>query len=430
MDHFESEGIPARRKLHYGWIVAAVAFAALLVAAGIRSLPGVLMLPLEQEFGWERSGISAAVSINLVLYGLMGPFAAASLEKFGVRKMMVTALALLATGLSLSAAMTSLWQLTLLWGVVIGLGTSVMANVLGVTVANRWFAKRKGLVVGILTASAATGQLLFLPLLAKLATDAGWRYAVWAAVAALIVMIAVSVKWMRGHPAELGLPPYGSDELVRPVPFRGSLFVQPLLALCSVLKSGTFWLLAGSFFICGFTTNGLIGTHLIAACGDFGIPEVTAAGMLAFMGVFDLVGTTLSGWLSDRFDSRWLLFWYYSLRGLSLLFLPAALDMGYTELTLFSVFYGLDWIATVPPTVKIASDRFGSAQAGIVFGWIVAAHQLGAAAAAFGAGLLRESLGSYDVAFMIAGFVCMAAALMSVRIRRRSQAASGDVTAA
>lgn len=413
-----------KRKLHYGWIVAAVTFAALLVSAGIRSLPGVLMLPLEQEFGWDRSGISAAVSVNLVLYGLMGPFAAACMEKFGIRTMMTTALALLAAGLALSTTMTTLWQLNVLWGIVVGLGTSVMANVLGVTVANRWFAQRKGLVVGVLTASAATGQLLFLPLLAHLSVSSGWRYAVWAAVAALLLMIVVSAKWVRNYPSDIGLPPYGSDEPVRPAPFQGNLFLRPLLTLRSAMKTGIFWLLAGSFFICGFTTNGLIGTHLIPACGDFGIPEVTAAGLLAFMGVFDLFGTTMSGWLSDRFDSRWLLFWYYGLRGLSLLFLPTALGMGYWELTLFSVFYGLDWIATVPPTVKLTNDRFGPEQSGIVFGWVVAAHQLGAATAAFEAGLLRQWFGSYDLAFMMAGYVCMLAALMSVRIKRRSPAAA------
>jgi sugar phosphate permease len=419
MDILQPDTPKRPRRLHYGWIVAAVTFAALLAAAGIRSLPGVLMLPLEEEFGWSRSGISAAVSINLVLYGLMGPFAAACMERFGIRKMMIGALALLAAGLLLSTVMNALWQLNVLWGIVVGIGTSVMANVLGVTVANRWFVRRKGLVVGLLTASAATGQLLFLPLLANLSVIAGWRNAVWAAVAALCLMIPVVAKWVRNHPADMGVPPYGSDELVRPAPFAGNLFLQPLLTLRSVMKSGTFWLLAGSFFICGFTTNGLIGTHLIPACGDFGIPEVTAAGLLAFMGVFDLIGTTLSGWLSDRFDSRWLLFWYYGLRGLSLLFLPMALDMGYMELTLFSVFYGLDWIATVPPTVKLASDRFGPAKAGIVFGWIVAAHQLGAAVAAFEAGLLREWFGSYDLAFTMAGYVCMLAALMSIRIKRK-----------
>ncbi|PYI50534.1 MFS transporter [Paenibacillus flagellatus] len=408
-------------KLHYGWIVAGVTFAALLVSAGIRSLPGVLMLPLEEEFGWDRSGISAAVSINLVLYGLMGPFAAASMERFGVRRMMVTALSLLGAGLALSTATTALWQLNVLWGVVVGLGTSVMANVLGVTVANRWFVRRKGLVVGILTASAATGQLLFLPLLAALSVQAGWRAAVWTAVAGIALMIPVVARWVRNHPADIGVPPYGSDDLVEPAPFVGNLFLRPLSVLRSAMRSGTFWLLAGSFFICGFSTNGLIGTHLIPACGDFGIAEVTAAGLLAFMGVFDLIGTTLSGWLSDRFDSRWLLFWYYGLRGLSLLFLPTALDSGYIQLTLFSVFYGLDWIATVPPTVKLTADKFGPAQAGIVFGWIVAFHQLGAAVAAFEAGLLREWFGSYDVAFMTAGYVCMLAALLSVRIRRTTQ---------
>jgi sugar phosphate permease len=395
-----------------------ITFVTLLVSAAIRSMPSILMLPFEKEFGWNRSGISSVVSAGILLYGLVGPFSAALLDKFGIRRVMAAALAVLAASLALTPLMTSLWQFELLWGLVSGLATGAMANVLGVTVTNRWFVERRGLVVGILTASAATGQLLFLPLLAKITVDAGWRYAVYTAVAVLVLLFAVVVIWMRNHPFDVGAAPYGMSEIVRPAVFQGNLFLAPLQALRSGLKNKTFWLLAGTFFFCGFSTNGLIGTHLIPACGDHGIPEVTAAGLLALMGLFDLVGTTLSGWLSDRFDSRWLLFWYYGLRGLSLLFLPHALDASPGEMMIFSVFYGLDWIATVPPTVKLASKEFGKEKAGMIFGWVVVSHQIGASAAAYGAGLMRDVLGSYTIPFISAGFVCLLAAVMAVRISR------------
>lgn len=408
----------ASSKFHYGWVVVLITFVTLLVSAGIRSMPSILMLPFEKEFGWSRGGISSVVSVGIFLYGMVGPFSAALLERFGIRRMMVVSLAVLAASLSITPMMTSLWQFEILWGFVAGLGTGMMANVLGVTVTNHWFVKRKGLVVGMLTASAATGQLLFLPLLAKITVDVGWRYAIYTAVAVMVLLLIVVAIWMRNHPYDKGLAPYGEQELVKPAPFLGHLFLAPLQALRSGLGSKTFWLLAGTFFFCGFSTNGLIGTHLIPACGDHGIPEVMAAGLLALMGLFDLVGTTLSGWLSDRFDSRWLLFWYYGLRGLSLLFLPYALDATPAALMVFSVFYGLDWIATVPPTVRLAGKEFGKEKAGMIFGWVVVFHQIGASAAAYGAGAVRDWLGSYTVPFVAAGLVCLVASLMAVSISK------------
>ncbi|QGQ96454.1 MFS transporter [Paenibacillus psychroresistens] len=404
-------------KVYYGWFVVGIAFLVLLVSAGINSVPSILMLPLEKEFGWDRAAVSGAVSIKILLYGLMGPFSAALMAKFGIRRMMVTSMAFLAVSLSLTPQITELWQFFLLWGVVVGLATGMLANVLGVTIANRWFVKHKGLVVGMLTASAATGQLLFLPLLANITINIGWRYAIYTTVAALLILLPVVAIWMRNHPFDVGKASLGTDEILKPTPFTGNLFMVPLRALRDASKNKTFWLLAGTFFFCGFSTNGLIGTHLIPACGDYGIPVVTAAGLLALMGMFDLVGTTLSGWLSDRFDSRKLLFWYYGLRGLSLIFLPQALGLGYTSLLIFAVFYGLDWIATVPPTVRLTSDVFGKEKAGMVFGWIVVAHQIGASTAAYGAGVMRDLLGSYTLPFIVAGFVCLYAALMAIRIK-------------
>ncbi|RAP73597.1 MFS transporter [Paenibacillus montanisoli] len=405
-------------RLYYGWVVVGIVFLTLLVSAAINSVPSVLMLPLEQEFGWDRSAVSGAVSIRILLYGLMGPFAAAFMAKYGVRKVMVISMLLLIISLSLTPFMTSIWQMTLLWGVMVGIGTGSLANVLGVTVAGRWFVTHKGLVIGLLTASAATGQLLFLPLLAKLTEDISWRTAVYTVVGVLLVLTPVVGIWMRNHPYDVGAAALGTTETAKPVPFTGNLFFTPIQTLLAASGSGTFWLLAGTFFFCGFSTNGLIGTHLIPACGDYGIPIVTAAGLLSLMGLFDLVGTTLSGWLSDRFDSRWLLFWYYGLRGLSLIFLPYALGTGYTQLTVFAVFYGLDWIATVPPTAKLASDAFGKEKAGMIFGWVVVAHQAGASVAAYEAGLLRDWLGSYTVPFVVSGFFCLLASLMALRIRR------------
>jgi sugar phosphate permease len=409
---------------HYGWVVVALTFLTMLVAAGIRSMPGILMMPLEDEFGWSRSGISSVVSVGIFLYGLTGPFSASLLQKFGVRRVTVIALAVLGASLALTPFMRTLWQFDLLWGLVSGLATGMMANVLGVTVANNWFTKRRGLVVGMLTASAATGQLIFLPLLAKIISVSGWKYSIYAAVAAITVVLVAVAVWMRNHPYDIGAAPYGDDQPVKPAEFKGRLFLAPLQALWAGTRNSTFWLLSGTFFFCGFSTNGLISTHLIPACGDFGITEVVAAGLLAFMGLFDLVGTTLSGWLSDRFDNRKLLFWYYGLRGLSLLFLPYALTAGPAMLAVFSVFYGLDWLATVPPTVKLATREFGKEKAGMIFGWVVVSHQIGASVAAYGAGAAREWLGSYSVPFAVAGLTCLLAAIMALRIAKARKTAA------
>jgi sugar phosphate permease len=412
------EATRMKNKLFYGWIVVGVTFLTLLVAAGIRSTPGVLIVPLEEEFHWALTDISLALSVNILFYGLAGPFMAAVIDRLGMRRTMVLSLTLLAAGTALTSLMTQTWHMLLLWGVLVGLGTGTMSNVLGAMVANRWFVQHRGMVVGILTASAATGQLLFLPLLAQIATTAGWRYTAFTTSGAALVLIPLVWFLMRDRPRDVGLVPLGSTE-EETVPVKtGNPFLEPLKVLRTAVRSKAFWLLAGTFFFCGFSTNGLIGTHLIPACVEHGIPEVTAAGMLALMGLFDLVGTTASGWLSDRFDNRWLLFWYYGLRGLSLLFLPYALDTGYVPMLAFTIFYGLDWIATVPPTVRLTADLFGKEKVGMVYGWIACAHQLGAATAAFEAGWLHTLFESYAVPFLLSGGVCIVAALMALRIRK------------
>jgi MFS family permease len=415
----ESKPQVGRNKLYYGWIVVGVTFLTLLIAAAIRSTPGVLMMPLETEFGWDRATVSLALSINLVLYGLTGPFMAALMDRFGIRRMMIVALLLLATGISMTTLMTSPWQLDLLWGVIVGLGTGSLANVLGAMVANRWFVERRGLVVGLLTASAATGQLLFLPLLASIEGSLGWRATSWTAAGAALIMVPLVARLMRNRPEDVGERAYGATEVeAKPTAPAGNPLIVPFRALKLAMRSGAFWLLAGTFFICGFSTNGLIGMHMIPACAEHGITAVAAAGVLALMGVFDLIGTTVSGWLSDRWDNRWLLFWYYGLRGLSLLFLPYALEAGGVALLIFTIFYGLDWIATVPPTIRLTADIFGKEKVGMVYGWIAAAHQLGAAAAAYEAGILHTWFNSYQIPFVLSGIVCVIAAVLALRIKK------------
>ena len=409
----------ARPRLHYAWIVAAIVFVTLLVGAGTRSAPSILIVPLEKEFGWSRATISFAIALNIFLYGMLGPFAAAIMDRFGIRHTVMGALALIAAGVALTIPMTQTWQLILLWGFVVGGGTGFVALVMASMIATRWFTKQRGLVMGVLTASTATGQLVFLPLFAKLAESEGWRSVSLTLACIAAAMILPVWLFLRDRPSEMGLQPYGAEP-GDPIPANhtGNPLKRALAALGTGFRSRDFWLLAGSFFICGASTNGLIGTHLIPACLDHGIPEVAAAGLLAVMGIFDFFGTTGSGWLSDRYDPRKLLFWYYGLRGLSLLYLPYSFDFTFYGLSLFAVFYGLDWIATVPPTVKLATKSFGEENVGVFFGWIGAAHQLGAASAAWIAGLIRVDLGDYFLAFTLAGSLCLFASVMVLFIGR------------
>jgi MFS family permease len=407
----------ARRGVHYGWAVVAVTFVVMLSTAAAMGMPGVLLRPLTQDFGWSNGAVSGPLSLRLLLFGLMGPFAAAMMQRYGLRATVGVAMTLIVAGILLATRMTALWQLWLTWGLLVGLGTGLTATVLGATVANRWFTARRGLVVGLLTASSATGSLAFLPLAAWLAQHDGWRVALLPAAAACAVAGGLMLLFGRDHPGELRLPSYG-ERTVAPPPARGGNAAR--LAIETLIEAGrtrAFWLLFFTFFVCGLSTNGLIGTHFIPLCQDFGMAEVAAASVLAMMGAFDFVGTIGSGWLSDRFDSRMLLFAYYGLRGLSLLALPFSTFSVY-GLTIFAVFYGLDWIATVPPTVRLCAQNFGRERAAVVFGWVFTAHQLGAAVAALGGGLSRDLLASYVPAFMTSGAFCLVAALAAIAVPR------------
>jgi sugar phosphate permease len=421
------------KKLHYGWIVAAVTFVVLLLTAGVRAAPGVLIVPFEDEFHWSRSTISFAIGVNLLLYGLIGPFAAALIDRFGVRRTMAVALAVTAAGVALTTTMRQSWQLVLLWGVLVGASCGVIGNFLAAFIAARWFRVRQGLVVGLLTAANAAGQLIFLPTMASLVAHAGWRAMSFTLAGTVAIFVPLIALMMRERPEDLGLAPYGDTRGPRPVVAPdGNPLTLAFRAFAESARSRDFWLIAGSYFVCGASTNGLIGTHLIPACIDHGLAEVTGAGLLAATGVFSFLGGTLSGWLSDRWDNRLLLAWYYGLRGLSLLYLPFAFDMSVYGLSLFSVFYGLDWIAGVPPTVRLLTRVVGTERTGIMVAWITVIHQIGGASAAYLGGVLRISFGTYFEAFLLAGLLCFAAALMALLIGlggRRAEPAPGALPA-
>ncbi|MFD7263384.1 MFS transporter [Streptomyces sp. NPDC059874] len=406
-------------RIHRAWFAAAVAFVTIIGAAAFASLPGLLIEPLHEEFDWSRGTIGFAVSVNLALYGLTAPFAAALMDRFGIRKVVAVALTVIAGGSAATVWMTSSWQLVLFWGVLVGLGSGSMALAFAATVTNRWFTARRGLVTGILTAAGASGQLIFLPLLSWLVERHGWRPA--AITVSLAALAVVPFVWLllRDHPADVGLAPYGGTYTAKPAPIPGAAR-RAVTVLFKAARTGPFWLLAGTFAICGASTNGLVRIHFVPAAHDHGMPVTAAAGLLAVVGVFDVVGTIASGWFTDRFDARRLLAVYYALRGISLLFLPMLLAPSVRPpLVFFIVFYGLDWVATVPPTIALCREQYGEDSA-IVFGWVLASHQIGAAVVAFLGGLARDAFGSYDLVWYASGALCAMAALMAMVIRRRS----------
>jgi predicted MFS family arabinose efflux permease len=406
---------------HYALAVVGVIFVALLAAAGLRSTPGVLMVPWGAAFGWSRASISLAAATGIFLFGLTGPFAAAAMQRFGIRATMIAALAMMCLSSLASLWMTQAWQLVLTWGVVSGIGSGCITNVLSATIVNRWFVTNRGLVMGLFAASTSTGTLVFIPALSAIATAGGWQPVVICVAVAMALMIPVVFFLLPEWPSDIGEKPFGADaNHPAEVRDRSNPLKTAFGALAEGAKSRTFWLLSATFFVCGFTTNGLVGTHMIALCHDHGLDAVAAGGLLAIMGLFDLVGTTASGWLTDRFDPRKLLFAYYGLRGLSLIYLPYA-NFTFFGLSLFAVFYGLDWIATVPPTLALANRAFGVKKAPVFFGWISASHQIGAASAAFFAGASRTATGSYLHSFVIAGFVAVVAAFLALMIGTKSK---------
>ena len=415
-----------KSRIHPAWIVAGITFGTLFATAGFRSAPSVLILPLEEDFGWRRDVISLAVAINVLLYGLTAPFAAALMERFTVRKVVMAALTTVGTGALLTIWMSQSWHLMLLWGVVVGVGTGSMALVFAATIANRWFVKRRGLVIGILTAAAASGQLVFLPGLSKLAQDPGWRASSLVIALGAYLMVPLIFFFLKEDPQSIGTTPYGADkDWTPPVLQKGNAAKVAINVLKDASKVKNFWYLVGSFFVCGLSTSGLIGTHFIPAAHDHGMPTVTAASLLALIGVFDVVGTIFSGFLTDRIDPRKLLFFYYLLRGLSLFLLPSILFSTLHPSTLvFIIFYGLDWVATVPPTVLLCRQVLTPEKGAIIYGWVFAAHQVGGAIAAFGAAVLRIRFGDYAAAFYVTGIMCVVTSYFVLQITLKEKVKS------
>ncbi len=410
----------------YAFVVAAVTFTCLLIAAGLRAAPGVLLVPWTQSLGWSRGVISLAIAIGIFLYGLTGPFAAALMLSLGIRRVLIGALALMSAATLASYFMTAPWQLMLTWGVLSGLASGCVAMTLGATIVNRWFVAHRGLVMGLLSASTSTGFLIFLPLFAYITTSAGWQPVVLLIAAAAAALIPLVFILLPERPADAGLVPYGTTYNTKPAAaaLPQNALKNAFATLFRAARSRNFWLLFGTFFVCGLTTNGLVGTHLIALCADHGLGQVRGSSLLAAMGAFDIIGTTASGWLTDRYDSRKLLFIYYGIRGASLIYLPYS-NFSFESLSFFSILYGLDWIATVPPTLKLTNQLFGDRDAPIIFGWIAAGHQLGAATAALGAGLIRQIEGQYLPAFVVAGAIAILAAMASLTIGRVRVKAAG-----
>ena len=405
-------------RVHYSWIVVAVMFTVILATVGVRAAPGVLIVPLENAFGWSAATISGAISLNILLGGLVGPFGAAFIQRIGLRRTVLVSLLLLLLGTGGAAFARSPWELYATWGVLVGIGSGAGMIGLATAVANRWFVARRGLVIGLLTASNASGQLIFLPLLAFLAEHLGWQSVPWAVALVILALVPLVVLMLAESPGAVGLGPYGAEAEAPIMTNTDNPFVTAFAGLARGVRSLDFWLLFSTFAVCGFSTNGLVATHLIAYCMDHGIAAVSAAGLLAVMGVFDLVGTTMSGWLTDRYNARVLLFWYYGLRGLSLMVLPFT-NFDMVSLSIFAVFYGLDWVATVPPTVALTNQVFGKKDAPIIVSWIVCGHQIGGALAALGGGVMRNATGSYLAAFIASGAACLIASLLVLRIARR-----------
>ncbi|MEH7453849.1 MFS transporter [Gottfriedia acidiceleris] len=408
-------------KIHYAWIILIVTFLSVIIAAVTNTMSGVMMIPFEKEFGWSRASISGAFAICITLVGFSGPFIAGLYQKFSVRKVLLISMGTLLTAILLTTIMSQIWHLFIVWGIIIGLSAGAFLTVLNAYVATTWFEKKRGLALGLLTSSSAAGQLVFLPLMAYIVENYSWRNAVITIFSFGVFIYVLLWIFMKNDPADVGVLPLGAEKSNK----KQANNINPVKAAFDGLKFGAkskvFWLLAGSFFVCGFSTSGLIGTHFISLCIDYGYKEVTAASILAFMGIFNIIGTTLSGYISDRFDNRWLLFWYYALRGLSLLILPFALSTNsIIYLSAFAIFYGMDWIATVPPTIKLATDHFGKEKVGVIYGWIYTAHQLGAGAAAYGGGLVYSWLNAYQSIFIAAGIFCLVATLFVLNIKKRA----------
>jgi len=408
------------RRIHPAWIVTGITCLALLAVAGVRSSFGVFVHPLQHEFGWDRATISWAAVLSMILYGALGPLAGRLSDRHGPKVVLVASLLLVGVGVLASSTISRLWQFHLYYGVLTSLGAGGAAMVTAAAMTSRWFATRRALVMGLAGAAVSAGQLLVLPFAQQIEIWYGWRwsFAVMGALLLAAVLPATALVF-RNEPAEVGARPYGWTEVqASPASVADAARSTPL---GMAVRHPGFWLLAGSFFVCGYTSTGLIGVHLIPHAVDHGFPKMAASSAMGLMGAMNVVGTTLSGYICDRYGKRVPLALYYFLRGLSLFFLPAVTDL--TELNLFAIVFGLNYISTVPPTSMLTADLFGRRSVGMLFGWIFLAHQIGAGLASYVGGFVYDHTGTYDLAFLSAGVLGILAAGMVLAIREPGRAA-------
>ena len=406
-----------RARLYYGWIMVAVTATVALVTAGTRAAPGAFLLSMQADTGYSKTELSIAAGVGLLLYGLAGPLAGALMNRLGVKRVAAISVLTTATALVLTSLSHEIWQFAIFFGLVTGLSTGLVASSFGAMVASRWFVKHRGMVTGVFGASSSVGQLIFIPILAILATTIGWRNGAVLMAAVTAVLIVPVLIFMRDDPGSMGLAPLGA------APGTPIVTAKPKAdpgIMRRAVGSRDFWLLAGTFFVCGWTTNGIISTHFIPAMHDHGMGATTAAGLLAVVGLFDIIGTIGSGWLTDRVNPRVLLGVYYGLRGIALISLPLLLGPNVEPpIIVIMILFGLDWVATVPPTASLCREIYGIERGAIVFGWVFAAHMVGAAAAAIITGSIRVQFGDYFTAWLLAGALALAAALAALAIPRR-----------
>ena len=398
--------------IHYGWVMAVMAFLTTISSSAAVSTPQVLIIPLTESFGWNISDVTSASALMFIILASLAPFGGALMLRIGLPNVIIISSILIISGLLICISVSEKWHLLLGIGVCLGSASGILGLSLAATVATRWFNKKRGLVVGILTSGFAAGQLTFIPFMAWITTQYDWRYCVlpplFGSIACAILFFLFGKNW----PSDLGLPPLGDSDIQKPPPLpKENPVTLSFRNLFLGLRHPAFWILAITFFICGLTSNGLILQHFIPFCGDNNIGIVMASSYLAIMGIFNFLGTMGSGWLSDRYDNYILLGIYYMFRGISLIYLPYS-NLDFLSLTIWAIFFGLDFIATVPPTVKLASKYFGTIQGPVLFGWIFSAHQFGAAFAAYGAGVARDSLLTYLPVFIWAGFASFMATIL------------------
>ncbi|EHM25492.1 major facilitator superfamily permease [Streptomyces sp. W007] len=398
-------------------MIAVVAGAAIVTAGAFTTVPGLLVTPLHENYAWDRGQIALAASVNMILFGLTAPFAAALMDRVGIRRVVVGALLLVSAGALLTSFMSQPWQLVAYWGVLIGLGSGCLTMTFAASITADWFDKRRGLVTGALSSSSHLGQLIFLPLLAWSVDRFDWRPPVVTLAFVALAVAALVFLLLRDHPADVGAKPYGATEFV-PKPDRVPGAARRTIAvLVAALRTGPFWLLAGMFVICGASTNGIMWSNWAPAAHDHGMAVTAAASMLSLIGIFSALGAIFSGWLTDRFDPRRLLTVYFAIRALTLLALPLVFTSTVTVLMIaFVVVYGLVDVATVPPVIELSRRVYGE-DGPIVFGWANSAHQLGAGASAFLGATARDLFGTYDVVWTALSVACVVAALMALVVR-------------